>query len=80
MGGFKPASSGDKHFPFNFHFELENEFMNTPKALGIVLFVGAAALLGVVFYNYSLSGTMGYTSIFIALLSVSLGLFMLRKK
>ena len=54
--------------------------MNTQKAVSIVLFVGAAALLGMVFYNYSQSGKMGYTGVVIALLCLSIGLSLFRKK
>lgn len=54
--------------------------MNTQKAIAIVLFIGAAALLGMVFYNYSLSGSMSYTSTVIALLCVSIAWFLFKKK
>ena len=55
----------------------DNQFNSekTLKSMGIVLIVGAIVLLGFVFYNYTLSGKVGYSSISIAALIIIIAMY-----
>jgi hypothetical protein len=49
------------------------------KSLSIVLIVGAIALLGMIFYNYTSSGKINYTGITIAILYIFISVILSRQ-
>jgi len=55
----------------------ENQFNaeKIARALGIVVIVGAFVLLGMVYYNYRLSGKIGYSSISVAVILIFIAMY-----
>jgi uncharacterized membrane protein len=54
--------------------------MNKLNAFNILFFIAAAVLLGLVFYNYTKTGNVSYTSISIAIMCLFIASIMRKKK